>query len=183
MALGKKGKRTPIVSYFSQDGQPHTYRSNTYVSWPFSYQTDEKVKIYYDPKNPNDAQIKDNMFWEISITLVGGILFFLSLHTYFQHFKLTEIIEAKIVSVDCVKSNRIIGNLISSLIGIPIRNPFVITCQWFSNHDNTVYTFKSLHIWKDPTGDLEQTNYLNVFIDPNNPKKYFVDISFLLQPA
>ena len=78
MALGRIGAKrnqTPIVSYLSQDGQPHTYRSNTYVPWPFSYQTDEKVKIYYDPKNPDDAQIKDNMFWAIFFIVIGGCLF------------------------------------------------------------------------------------------------------------
>ncbi len=62
------------------------------------------------------------------------------------------------------------------------RSPFVVQCQWLDPATQKVHVFESDHIWYDPTPYLEYRP-LQVLIDPGNPRKYHVDISFLPEAA
>jgi hypothetical protein len=59
------------------------------------------------------------------------------------------------------------------------RSPYLIIGQWLDKTTNTVYQFKSESIWYNPTPYLEGKKEVDVYIDPNDLKRYYVDISFL----
>lgn len=44
-------------------------------------------------------------------------------------------------------------------------------------------TFKSANIWSNPASLISPGQKIKVFIDPNKPKKYWLDISFLDNPT
>ncbi|WP_347049541.1 hypothetical protein [Flavobacterium olei] len=58
------------------------------------------------------------------------------------------------------------------------RSPFVIYSQWLNPSTNELHLFKSENIWFDPANYI-LTEEIKVLIDPVNPKKYYMDISFL----
>jgi hypothetical protein len=57
-------------------------------------------------------------------------------------------------------------------------NPFRIVAQWHNSRSNELFIFKSANLWFDPSAYV-QDRKIPVYIDPNNPSKYIVDISFL----
>ena len=62
----------PIVQFSTETGQQVTYYSNTCNSPP-AHQVGDSVEIYYDPENPEKAQIKG--FWSqyLAVIIVGCI--------------------------------------------------------------------------------------------------------------
>jgi hypothetical protein len=62
------------------------------------------------------------------------------------------------------------------------RNPFRITAQWQDPATSRVYVFVSHNIWFDPSKYVTGKN-IRVYIAPGNPKRYYVDLSFLPQLA
>jgi len=59
------------------------------------------------------------------------------------------------------------------------RSPYSIYAQWVQPSANAVYVFKSEPLWIDPQEYIKPGDKIKVAIDPNNPKRYFVDTSFL----
>ncbi|WP_392560111.1 hypothetical protein [Orbus mooreae] len=79
-------------------------------------------------------------------------------------------IQAKVTSVEFNQALTVNG-----------RNPFVIYCQWSDPlASNTLYLFRSGNIWFNPS-DFIKNETVTVYIDENNPKNYYVDLTFLPQ--
>jgi hypothetical protein len=57
----------PQVRYTTKAGQTLTYDSN-FCSSPPAYDVGQKVELYYDPKKPEDVQMKG--FWVQYLTIV-----------------------------------------------------------------------------------------------------------------
>ncbi len=57
-------------------------------------------------------------------------------------------------------------------------NPYQITSQWISPTTNELHIFKSENILFDPT-EYINTDEITVLVEKDNPKRYYVDISFL----
>ena len=57
-------------------------------------------------------------------------------------------------------------------------NPYLIYVQWKKPMTSKLHVFKSENIWFDPTDHIN-TDEITVLIESNNPKKYYVDTSFL----
>ena len=58
------------------------------------------------------------------------------------------------------------------------RNPYIITSQWQNPVTNKLHIFESDNIWFDPE-EFVNEDVLMVFIDPDDPSQYYMDISFL----
>lgn len=59
------------------------------------------------------------------------------------------------------------------------KHPFRIVSQWRDPGKKLLFTFFSDSVWFDPTEFLIDLPFITVHIDPRNPRKYYVDISFL----
>jgi hypothetical protein len=58
------------------------------------------------------------------------------------------------------------------------RSPYHIISQSPDPASNTVRVFESENIWFDPSEYIKEET-IDVLVDPNNPRKYVMDISFL----
>ncbi len=58
------------------------------------------------------------------------------------------------------------------------RSPFIVSATWADPVTQTNYDFVSENLWTDPT-PLITNNKVDVYIDESNPKRYYVDISFI----
>ena len=58
------------------------------------------------------------------------------------------------------------------------RHPWRITSQWLDPASNKVRVFNSADLWFDPTRFLA-AKQVTVLLDPKNPQRYHMDVSFL----
>jgi hypothetical protein len=185
IALGRstssKGGVTyyPVVSYRTSNGTVEEF-SSLVSSNPAAYDVGEKVEVYYDPNRPQSAEIRGFFTQWFVVLIFGGLgLVFTSigvgigvslLNTKRKDQWLTQNgrrIEALIQSVELNTSYQVSG-----------KSPFVIYGQWLNPQTKQVHVFKSHSIWYDPSSYLSG-NTIQVFIDERNPKRYYVDTTFL----
>lgn len=55
------------------------------------------------------------------------------------------------------------------------RHPFVIFCSYRDEYENTVYRFKSGHVWDDPQYTMPVGSLIDVYVNPQDYSKYYVD--------
>jgi hypothetical protein len=167
----------PTVSYISRDGKNHTCDTKSY-NYPPAYTVGDKVKVYYDPAKPDYARLENSLGKSTILIAIGAvscilliIIYILSVRREKASKKLTQTgikIAADIVSAANDETPVVMG-----------KRPYIIKCQWQQNQTNTIFTFKSKYIYYNPAKYLGERKQLDIFIDPDNPKKYFMDISFL----
>jgi hypothetical protein len=172
----------PLVR-FSYASQVIDFTSSS-SSNPPSYRIGETVRVLFLESNPSSARI-DSFFpvWGATVILSslgsvffligGGMIIVPRMGARADERLLQEGIpvEATFVSVDRNPSVTVNG-----------RNPFRITAQWQDPATLRVYVFVSRNIWFDPTPYV-QGKSVKVYIARGNPKKYYVDLSFLPELA
>ncbi len=169
----------PHVQFRTTDGQAIDFVSSTGSSPP-SYSVNQPVTVLYDPQQPYKASINSfGQLWVGSIVLIGLGVVFTAPGIGFMVWKRASDrknawlqqngrrIVAEITSVELNTSLEVNG-----------RNPFRILCQWLDPARNEVHVFHSGNIWYDPTQFITEKT-LVVLVDPNNPRRYTVDTSFL----
>ena len=77
-------------------------------------------------------------------------------------------IEAQILNIDNDMTITIQG-----------KNPYCIDCRWIDPITGREYTHTIRNVWQDPKILLAGRNSIDVYVDRNDPEKYFMDISFL----
>jgi hypothetical protein len=169
----------PIVRFEDQRGQRIEFSSAT-SSNPPGYSQGEKVSVLYPAADPHDARINGyfSLWGGATIiaglggvfTLVGvGIIF----GTRFMRLRAEALrtsgvpIETAFQSVELNTSLSVNG-----------RHPFRVLTQWQNPTTSQIHVFHSGNVWFDPTTYLTDKRIV-VYIERGNPKKYFVDLSFL----
>ncbi|MBW8688000.1 DUF3592 domain-containing protein [Chitinophaga rhizophila] len=176
---GGKSSRTysPVVIYTDDKGVEHRYIAS-FSSNPPAYEVGETVVIYYDPWDPDNAAIAG---WGsyLGAIIVGGIgllftLISLGFHAvrkirHASNARLKEsgqLVLADFISVD-----------INEYVSVNNRHPFFIRCEWKDPLTGEKKAFKSGFLWSDPTPRIGAGKKISVYIDGDNPKKYYVDIT------
>lgn len=178
-----KGSSTyyPIVEFADNTGKVTRF-SSSYSSNPPAYEVGETVEVLYEPGKPAQAEIKGFFSQWLGVIITGliGIIFdIIGVINLFLSFKFRKKekwllqhgrkIETQFQSVNQNTSLRING-----------RSPFVVYSQWLNPHTQQVHVFKSDSIWYDPSTYIHNQK-VPVWVDPNNYKRYRVDLSFLPQ--
>lgn len=167
------------VLYTGRDGEPHTVVSS-FSSNPPAFDVGEAVIVLQDPAGERRPLIKSFMsLWGTSV-IVGGIgsVFFLigggfmlaGWRTQRRHDDLRargQPVEADIQGVERNTSLEVNG-----------RHPFVVVCQWLNPQTRELHLFRSENLWFDPGPHLDRER-VRVLIEPGNPRRYLVDLSFL----
>jgi Protein of unknown function (DUF3592) len=169
----------PVVRFNASDGQAIEFTSKM-GSNPPSYRKGEKVEVFYKPADPQNAMI--NGFFSlwggpvivgglgaVFFLVGGGIWLFARLKGQRDEYLMTHgtPIQTKFQSVELNNSLTVNG-----------ANPFRVVTQWQDPATSELHVFKSNNLWFDPSDYIKQRQ-ITVFIEANNPKKYFVDLSFL----
>lgn len=169
----------PVVHFINQNGQEIEFMS-TAGSNPPSYSKGQKVEVLYLTTEPQNAKINDFFsIWGGAVILGGlGGVFFLIGSGIILAGSLTsrksEYLRKNGMPVE-TEYQSVEENTAFSVNG---RHPFRVLTQWQNPSTSELHIFKSNNLWFDPSSYIESKK-ITVFIERNNPKKYFVDLSFL----
>lgn len=165
------------IKYTSDDGIERTYKG-THSSKGGRYHDGEKIKVFYQADNPDKCRISDGkkggkkvVFWAF-IMLLFNLLFVYSGRKKDKsenNFKTTgRKVEAQILKIELDMSTTIMN-----------KNPYYIDCKWVDPMTGKEYWHTIKYVWQDPKTLLAGRNTIDVYIDRNDPEKYFMDIAFL----
>lgn len=143
----------------------------------------QDVKVHFPPGEPDQAEIKSFFTsWFVPIFLglfasIFGSIGFIGLWVVAKPNRMREqLVELGRGRKVTIPIGEVTQNFSLKVNG---RSPYLIIGQWLDKTTNTVYQFKSESIWYNPAPYLEGKKEVDVYIDPNDMKKYYVDISFL----
>jgi len=170
----------PIIEYQLPSGNTAHFVSST-SSYPPAYDIGDPVNILYSNKQPQDASINGFFSLWIGEIIVGGlgVLFLIigvfgNVLAFFRQRKQASLtlygdrIDTKIQGVERNLSLRVNG-----------RHPYQIVTQGINTRTSQKQTFKSQNLWRDPSTYLDE-RWITVYVDKKHPKRYFMDISFLM---
>jgi hypothetical protein len=169
------------IKYISGDGIERT-RTGTHGGKGRKYHDGEKVKVFYQIDNPDKCRISDGVKGGKKVIFWSFILLLFNLLSLYhgrkkdrseKHFKTSgRKVEAQILKTG-----------LDMTITIMKKNPYYIDCKWVDPITGREYTHTIRYIWTDPKTLLAGLNSLDVYIDRNDPEKYFMDIAFLGEGA
>lgn len=169
----------PVVVFVSQKGEEIEFTSSV-GSNPPSYSKGQTVEIFYLPENPQTAEINGFFsLWGVPIILgaMGGI--FSTVGASILVAIISKEREEKYLKQQGTPiKTKFKGVEIDTTKSIDGRNPFRVITQWQNPSTTEIHVFKSNSIWYDPS-EFMTSDSITVFIERENPKKYFVDLSFL----
>ncbi|WJN59549.1 hypothetical protein OH686_12420 [Pseudomonas sp. SO81] len=172
------GRGCPSIAFSTGQGERVTFHGQV-CSRP-GYEIGESVELLYDPLEPENAHIDgftQNWFVSLilgsfgSIFLLGGMVFVLpealARRRRSRLERRGQAVQARIVEVR--------RNPFATLNNVPA---WQLVCQWRNPASGAVHLFYSEDLWFDPQ-PFVQRDSLQVRIDPDNPRRYSVDTSFL----
>jgi len=164
------------VQYTSDDGVERTFRGAQKKNG--KRRENEKVKIFYQSDNPDKARVTDGVKGGRKVIIFSVLLLVVNIVSVYQDksrnksaVKFRESgrkMEAEILKIDKDTS-----------ITIKREHPYLIDTRWIDPFTGKEYTHTIKYVWKDPKTLLEGRNTIDVYIDRDNPDKYFMDIAFL----
>jgi hypothetical protein len=171
---GKKGLSTVTVIFNTPDGTSITAKApkRQYVT------TGEKVVVYYDPAFPQKIDFGDTISYNMRGVVAGGFLFILGLYYFIKYSSKDKEIKKLIRSGKKIAAEFVAAER-NEKYRMGDNNPWIIKCKWTDNASNKEYYFVSQDYTIDPAPYLNGRYHLDVFIDPDNPEKYYMDTSFM----
>ncbi|MGH7508909.1 MAG: DUF3592 domain-containing protein [Gemmatimonadales bacterium] len=169
----------PVVEFTSATGKRIEFTSSV-GSNPPSHRVGEPVTVLYHPADPYNARIKS------SLQLWFGVLIVFGLGLVFATIGLGMIFVRKRGRKRAEWLKQHGRRVRTSFTGVELnqslrvngRSPYKIVSQAADPATNGVRVYQSENIWFDPS-EYIKSETIEVLVDPNNPKKYFMDISFL----
>jgi hypothetical protein len=169
----------PVVRFVTAKGEKIEFTSGA-GSNPPSYSQGESVEVLYEPGAPRDARINGfDSLW-LGPTIVGGIgsIFFL----IGGGIALASALQGRKVEYLTQNGTRILTTFqsveLNTSLTVNGRHPFRVFTQCANPSTSEIHVFKSDNLWFDPSPHIKD-RAITVFIEPGNPKKYYVDLSFL----
>lgn len=169
----------PLVEFETRTGELIEFTTSS-SSNPPSYYKGEPVEVLYQEHAPRNAQINNfSSLWLLTLILagIGFVLFLIGfLIIFFGRLKSKKkaylmkngvAVKAKIKSIEINRSLVVNGS-----------SPYNIYTEWKNPSASEIHIFKSDNIWFDPT-DYIEGDEITVLIEQDNPKTYYVDLSFL----
>jgi len=166
------------VHYTSDDGVERVYKGNHGSSKGWNYHDGDIVKVFYKADIPDKMRFSDGVRFGRKVLIIGTIMLLSNLLLVYSDRKRTK-------SDNSFKANgrkleaQIVKTGTDTSITIYRKNPFFVDCKWSDPDTGKEYTHTIRYIWKDPKILLAGRDNIDVYVDTNNPDKYFLDISFL----
>lgn len=168
----------PLVR-FTHAGQVIDFTAST-ASNPPPYHIGETVPVLYEGTPPFKARI-DSFFslWGATI-IVGGIgtIFLLIGALLIIVPRMSARADDRLRQEGVAVEADLQSVALNTAVTVNGRNPFRITAQWQDPATSRVYVFVSRNIWLDPSKYITGKS-VRVFIAQGNPRRYYVDLSFL----
>jgi hypothetical protein len=169
----------PVVEFTTATGK-HIEFVSSVGSSPPSYRVGEAVKVLYHPADPQRARIKS--FFQLWF----GFLIVFALGLVFATIGLGMIFVRRRGKVRAEWLRQHGRRMKTAFKGVELnqslrvngRSPYQIVSQFSDPASHTVRLFQSENIWFDPS-EYIKGEAIDVLVDPNDAKKYVMDISFL----
>jgi hypothetical protein len=173
------GTYHPQVRFRDGQGQEILFEDSI-GSNPASYRVGESVEVLYEVSNPQHAHVNSFVILWFEVLLfstLGGVftlvgIGILSVPLFSRRKKEWLRQRGEPVLTEFQKV------ILDSSVKVGGNSPYRILSQWKNPRTDAMHVFNSEAIWYDPTQYVTQKE-ISVLIDPNNPKKYLMDISFL----
>lgn len=168
------------VKYISDDGAERTYKGNHAKGR--KYYTGDKVRLIYQPDNPDKPRLTDGKKTGKRVIVIMMLLLILNLYFIYTNKKRSKTanifkttgrkVEAEITKIDIDMKTTVLN-----------KHPHFIDCRWVDPMTGKEYTHTIKNIWVDPYSVLAGRKTIDVYIDRQNPDKYFMDIDFVGDPS
>ena len=179
IGFNNDGVHYPVVSFTTARGETIEFQSS-YGSNPPAYDVGAGVRVKYDPKRPGMAEIDS----------VAKIMFFVLL---FSGFGVSSVTIGFIPMLVRIARRRRLINILrdgrpiiatfhsveeDTTVKVQNRHPYRVVAEWRNPISKELVHFRSHGVWKDPTEQAKK-RLITVVVDPNNFRRYVVDLSFL----
>jgi hypothetical protein len=147
---------------------------------PPSYQVGETVPVLYLPSNPYRAKIDSFFFlWGGPVILASlGSFFFLIGGGFIATARLQKRTDNRLMQEGVPVQAEVQQIDLDKDISVNGRHPFRVVAQWQDPTTAQIHVFESHNVWFNPSKFIKH-NQVRVFMDRSNPKRYYVDLSFL----
>lgn len=169
----------PVVDFVTPQGRRVEIHSS-YGSSPPAYSVGEKVEVLYLPDRPEEAKIRGILsLWGGAIILGGvGLVFAavgggMTLFPFLRARRNAELRQSGLPTPTAFQSVRL-----NSRLRVNGRHPYQIVTQWLNPETGKLHVFHSENLWFDPS-ELVARREITVYLDRNDPKRYWMDVSFL----
>lgn len=164
------------VKYISDDGAGRIHKGTQ--SKNKKHYVGDKFKVFYLIDNPDKSRISDGKKTGKTVIIAGVALLLLDLVGIYQNrsknksvnkFRSTgRKVEAEITGIETDMNTTVLE-----------KHPYIINCRWVDPMTGRKYTDSITQIWKDPAPLLAGRTHIDVYIDRDDPDKYFMDTEFL----
>ncbi|MBD1915729.1 MULTISPECIES: DUF3592 domain-containing protein [Cyanophyceae] len=169
----------PVVVFANQDGEEIEFTSLS-GSNPPSYSTGQAIEIFYLPAEPQRAEINDFFsLWGMPAIFGGLGSIFSAIGAGMIVVPMLKEGEEKRLKQEGTSIETDFKSVeVNTAYSVNGKHPFQVITQWQNPSTTEIHVFESNNLWYDPT-DFMTRKQITVFIEKENPKKYFVDLSFL----
>jgi len=170
----------PEVEFAAADGRLHRFIGKVGQSTA-AFKPGERVGVLYDPELPERASIDTFMQQYFLPLLMSGLgLAFtaagaIPMYLRIRRERLAEWLKSNGQAVRAYVS----GVERRTNIEVNGKNPYRISSQWTDVMTSRVHVFQSQNVWFDPGPYMPASKTITVLIDPKNPKRYWMDTTFL----
>jgi hypothetical protein len=164
------------VQYTSDDGVERSYKGRHGKTK--KAHTGEKKKIFYQADNPDKARITDGVKGGKKVIIFAFLLLVLNIYLIYTNRKRDKLstgfkttgrkVEAEIMKIDVDLEKTFME-----------KHPYYIECRWVDPMTGREYYRTIRDIWTDPKPLLAGRTRIDVYIDRQDPEKYYMDIEFL----
>jgi hypothetical protein len=168
----------PVVKFTTENGLTYKFKSS-FSTYPPAYDVGEKVEVLYNKTDPDEASINSFFF------IWGGTLIIGSLGLLFATIGLAMLAidlfksrnKQRLIETGVKIKTRFHSTQLNPSLEVNGRNPYQIRSEWKNPRTAQMHIFDSDNIWFDPTDHIPSE--ITVYIERENPSKYYVDLSFL----
>jgi hypothetical protein len=172
---GKNNSVAPIVGFEDQRGRSIVYHSNFHTNMT-SYGIGQKMRLWYLPSDPNESVVLEGSDWTGYFPFlflfthgglgIGGLIWLERKRRLRNWLNINgQRVKARFLMVDVHRGK---------------STTYTIVCEWTDTLTGTKYKFRSESLGTNPEALLPPPNdSVWVLIDPSNPKRYWVDVSFV----
>ena len=169
----------PVVRFTPAGGEALQFTSGM-GSNPPAYAQGEKVSVFYKAREPQNAMISGVFsLWGGPLILGGlGTVFFLIGGGIMLFGRLAAQREAHLRAHGTPVQAKFQGVEVNRSLTVNGAHPFRVVTQWQDPASAELHIFKSANLWFDPSDHIK-AQAITVYIESGNPRKYWVDLSFL----
>lgn len=139
--------------------------------------TGQSVKLWYLQENPAKINFSEPMGYHIRAMLIALVMIFFGVY-FFLRMSKEDLAKKNLMSTG-IKINPAYSIERNEMFRAGDHNPWIIKARWTDIKSNREYNFTSKNYTADPGDFLKDRMSIDVYINPENPAKYYMDTSFM----